>query len=113
MVSTNYTEMEINAEEFKKIINNSSKVVVADFYAEWCMPCLIMTPILEDLAEEMKDIKFVKINIEDNQELSSRYGVSSVPCLIVFKQGKELGRIIGSHSFETIKNKINSFLKEN
>lgn len=102
----NDSESEITNEEFDKIINNSHKLVVIDFYAEWCMPCLMLAPIIEDLAEHMKDVKFVKINVDDNQELSKKYKISSIPCLIIFKEGKEISRIIGAHSAEAIEEKI-------
>jgi thioredoxin 1 len=110
MESQNITDMEISEDEFNKIINNSHKLVVVDFFAEWCMPCLMQTPILEDLAEQLKEVKFVKINKEDNDELASKYNISSIPCLIVFKNGKEVERLIGSHSAEIIEKKIKGHL---
>jgi len=106
MESRNIADMEITEEDFNKIINNSHKLVIVDFFAEWCMPCLMLSPIIEDLAENMKEVKFVKINTEDNEELARKYGISSIPCLIVFKDGKEVERIIGSHSAEVIEKKI-------
>lgn len=109
MFNTN-TEIEVTEEEFNHIINNSNKLVVADFFAEWCMPCLMMTPIIEDLAQEMKEVRFVKINKEDNEELASKLKVSNIPCLVVFKNGKETQRITGSHSFDIIKDKIEDCL---
>ena len=110
MESQNYADMEISEEEFNKIINNSHKLVVVEFFAEWCMPCLMQSPIIEDLALQMKEVKFVKINKEDNRELVSKYGVSSIPCLVVFKEGKEVERIIGTHSAEIIEKKIKGCL---
>lgn len=113
MAARNDTEMEITQEEFNKIINNSHKIVVVDFFAEWCMASIMMTPIIEELGIKMKDIKFVKINREDNPEISCRYSVSSIPCLIVFKDGKEIGRIIGAHSYGVIERKIQKIMDEN
>ncbi len=110
MESRNITDMEITEEDFNKIINNSHKLVVVDFFAEWCMPCLMLSPIIEDLAENMKEVKFVKINKEDNEELVKKYEISTIPCLIVFKEGKEVERIIGSHSVEVIEKKIRGHL---
>lgn len=97
---------EFTNDEFNEIINNSHEVVVADFFAEWCMPCLMLSPILDDLAEQMEKVRFVKINVDENEELSSKYKVSSVPCLVIFKKGKEVGRIIGTHSTDVIEQKI-------
>jgi len=106
MGSENITDMEISQEEFNKIINNSHKLVVVEFFTEWCMPCLMQSPIIEDLAEQLKEVKFVKIDKDDNPEIVSKYGVTSIPCLIVFKEGKEVERIIGTHSAEIIEKKI-------
>ena len=104
--------VEVNEEEFEKIINNSHKLVVVDFYAEWCMPCVMMAPVIEELAEskDMKEIKFTKLNVEDNEELSRKYNISSIPCLIIFKKGKEVGRIIGAQTAEVIKEKVRKYL---
>ncbi|MFA5258906.1 MAG: thioredoxin [Candidatus Pacearchaeota archaeon] len=110
MVNTN-TDLEVTEEEFNQIINNSNKLVVANFFEEWCMPCLMMGPIIEDLAEEMKHVTFVKINKEDNEELALKLKISSIPCLVVFKNGKEAHRMIGSYSFDIIKNQIEDCLR--
>jgi len=110
MVAKNDSAMEITNEDFKSIINNSYKLVVVDFFAEWCMPCLMVSPIIEELAEEMKDVKFVKINSDDNQDLSKKYNISTIPCLVIFKDGKEVGRIIGAQPKENIEEKIKGWL---
>ena len=102
---------EVSEEEFDEIINNSHKIVVVDFYAEWCMPCLMMAPIIDELSETMKEVKFVKINTEDNEALSMKNKISSIPCFIVFKEGKEVGRIIGAHSADGMESKIRDYLK--
>jgi thioredoxin 1 len=109
-MTKNDSEMEVTPEEFNEIINNSHKLVVVDFFAEWCMPCLMIAPIIEDLAEQMKDIKFTKINIDDNRELAEKYKISSIPCLVIFKNGQEVGRLIGAHTQDVIECKIKEFL---
>ena len=109
----NDSAMEITHNEFKDIINNSHKLVIVDFFADWCMPCLMLTPVLEELADNMKEVKFVKINVDDNQELSRKYEVRSIPCLIIFKDGKEVDRIIGNKAKEEIEKRINNFLMKN
>ena len=94
-MASEHSELEVTNEEFNGIINNSShKVVVVDFFADWCMPCLILGPIIEDLSKTMKNAKFAKIDIDDNQELAEKYRIHSIPCLIIFKNGKEIDRII-------------------
>ena len=112
MVAKNDSAMEISEQEFSEIINNSHKLVVVDFFAEWCMPCLMLSPIIEDLAEKMKEVKFVKINTDDNQKISKKYGISSIPCLIVFKDGKEVERLIGAQDGDALEEKINGLMGE-
>jgi thioredoxin 1 len=110
MASGNIAEMEVSEDDFNKIINNSHKLVVVDFFAEWCMPCLMQSPIIEDLAISMKEVKFVKIDKEDNEELTRKHCITNIPCLVIFKDGKEVERIIGSHSAEVIEKKIRMHL---
>ena len=81
----------INGEKFEKKVLKSKEVVLVDFYADWCGPCRMLAPILE----ELKDIKIYKINIDEEQELAMQYGIMSIPCLISFKDGKEYKRSIG------------------
>ena len=111
-MARNESAMEATEEEFDRIINNSHKLVVVDFYAEWCMPCVMLAPVIEELAEfkSMKEVKFTKVNIDDNSELARKYNVSSIPCLIIFKKGKEAGRIMGAQTAEVIEEKIKKFL---
>ncbi len=108
----NDSEMEITEQEFSELINNSHKLVVVDFYASWCMPCLMIAPVIEELAEKdsMKEVKFTKINIDDNSKLANKYNVSSIPCLIIFKDGKEVDRIIGNQPADFIESKIKNYL---
>jgi len=110
MVARNDAEMEVTYEEFREIINNSHKLVVIDFFAEWCMPCLMLAPVIEELADEIKEVKFAKINIDDNEELSKRFSISGIPCLIIFKDGKEVDRIIGNQNSEAIEERIRGYL---
>ncbi len=110
MFTKNDSEMEITAEEFPVIINNSHKLVVVNFFAEWNMHCLMLDPIIEEFAEKMKNIQFVKINLDENQELVDKCDVSKVPCLIIYKDGKETERIIGNQDPEVIEEKINRCL---
>jgi|TARA_B100001971_G_C18176611_1_gene530288 thioredoxin 1 len=104
------SETEITEEEFNHIINNSHKIVVVDFFAEWCMPCLMLAPVIDELAEKMKEVKFTKVNVDNNQKLSQKYGISPIPCLIIFKDGKEVDRIIGAKPVEELEEKIKSYL---
>ncbi len=105
----NDSETEITEKEFSDLINNSHKLVVVDFFAEWCMPCLMIAPIIEELAEKMKEVKFTRINVDDNKNLAGKYNISSIPCLIIFKNGEEVKRIIGSQTSEIIEEKIKNY----
>ncbi len=87
--------IEVNKDNFDKEVLSSDKPVVADFYADWCGPCKALRPILEELSGEREDVKFVSVNIDDEDELADEYDVSSIPCVVVFKNGQEAARSIG------------------
>ncbi|MBQ7185993.1 MAG: thioredoxin [Ruminococcus sp.] len=87
--------MEITSENFEAEVLNSEKTVIADFYADWCGPCRMMRPALDQIAAERDDVKVVAINVDDEDELAANYGISSIPCVIAFKNGKESDRSVG------------------
>jgi len=107
MVANNDKAVEISGNEFDETVNDSKKkLVVVDFFAEWCMPCVMMEPIIENLASKMKNVKFARVNVDDNRELAGKFGISSIPCLVVFKKGEEIDRIIGALPAEILEEKI-------
>lgn len=83
-----------NKENFKELIS-SPKLTIVDFWAEWCGPCRNQLPILEEYAKNNQDIQVVKINVDENPELSSEYGVKSIPTLIYFKSGNIEHKTVG------------------
>lgn len=93
---------DVNKDNFKEEVLDSKGVVVADFNADWCGPCRMLRPIIDELAESRSEAKFVSINIDDEDELAYKYGVSSIPCLILFKDGKEVKRSVGLIPRETL-----------
>jgi putative thioredoxin len=97
----------------EKVIEKSKKVlVIADFWAEWCMPCLMLSPILDGIAEEYKgEIFLVKCNIDENQTNSEKYNVSSIPSVKLFKNGKVVDEFVGVIPEHKIKEFINKNLK--
>lgn len=89
-------ELKLNSENFEKEVLNSNEPVLVDFYADWCGPCKMMAPVVEELANELQDkAKVGKINVDENQDLAMEYNVMSIPTLIIFKEGKEFKRFVG------------------
>lgn len=89
---------EIKEKDFETLVLDGKEKVIVDFYADWCGPCKMLRPVLEELANETNDVKIVSINVDDAEELASKYGIISIPCLIMFQDGKEIKRSIGMKS---------------
>ena len=85
-------------ENFTKEVLKNKKPVLVDFNAEWCPPCQALHPILEELAEEQDDFRIVTVDIDEYSDLAEEYNVSSIPCLVVFKDGEEVDRRLGMQS---------------
>ena len=85
---------------FQQEVINYKGVVVVDFFAEWCGPCKVTTPIIEDLSNSMKDVKFVKVDVDPNQETASKYSIFSIPTFLIFKNGEVKNQFVGAHSKE-------------
>jgi thioredoxin 1 len=86
---------EATSADFEKEVLQSEQKVLVDFNADWCGPCQMLRPTLEEFAEETKDIKVVSVNIDDEMELAEQYEVVSIPCLVLFEGGKEIKRSFG------------------
>ena len=80
---------------FNEEVLNSDKTVLIDFYADWCGPCKMISPVIEAVAKENQDIKVVKVNVDDAQDLAIQYDVMSIPTLVVIKNGEETKRVVG------------------
>ena len=92
--------LHVNQESFEKIIRESSKPVLVDFWATWCGPCRMLAPVLEEVAEERQDITVCKVDVDEERELALEYGISSIPTLLVFKNGEVVRKSIGVISKE-------------
>ena len=86
----------VNKNNFNQEVLNSDKPVLMDFWAPWCGPCRMVVPLVEEIAEERSDIKVVKINVDEEQELAMQFGVMSIPTLVVMKNGKIVNQITGA-----------------
>lgn len=98
--------IDVNKDNFDIEVLKSDKKVLVDFNANWCGPCKMLKPIIEEFAESNDEIKVVSINVDDEDELSEKYNISSIPCLVIFDKGKEIKRNVGLIS----KDDIESFI---
>ena len=86
----------VNKNNFNQEVLNSDKPVLMDFWAPWCGPCRMVVPLVEEIAKERSDIKVVKINVDEEQELAMQFGVMSIPTLVVMKNGKIVNKATGA-----------------
>ena len=85
----------ITNENFEQEVLKSDKPVIVDFWAAWCGPCKMLSPVVDQLAEELEGVKVGKINIDEQMVLAEKYNVSSIPCVVAFKNGEEVNRSVG------------------
>jgi len=85
----------VNKHNFEGEVLNSDKKVLLDFWAGWCGPCRMIAPIVEEIAEERSDIKVGKVNVDEDPELASRFGIMSIPTLVVLEKGKIVNQSVG------------------
>ncbi|MCX6767071.1 MAG: thioredoxin [Candidatus Moranbacteria bacterium] len=100
-------EMQFTDQNFEAEVLKSEKPVLVDFWAAWCGPCQMMGPIVEELAEEVKDkYKVGKMNVDENRETAAKFEIMSIPTLIIFKDGKVAKQFVGVQAKENLKGEL-------
>jgi thioredoxin 1 len=97
---------EVNGSNFQSEVLDAGGTVLVDFWAPWCGPCRMQTPILEKLSQSGIRAKIVKVNTDENGDIASTYGISSIPTLIIFKNGQEVERMVGVQPENVLKSKL-------
>ena len=87
--------LQIKEDQFEVEVEKAEGKVLVDFWASWCGPCRMLSPVVDQLSEEVKDVKFVGLDVDSAERLAVKYGISSIPCLVLFKNGEEVKRSVG------------------
>ena len=87
--------LQIKEDQFEAEVEKAEGKVLVDFWASWCGPCKMLSPVVEQLSDEVQDVKFVGLDVDDSERLAMKYGISSIPCLILFENGEEVKRSVG------------------
>jgi thioredoxin 1 len=88
--------------EFEKVVLNSQGKALVDLFADWCMPCQMLAPVIEEISNEKTDVSFYKINVDESPEVAIKYGVSSIPTLLIFENGNLINKAVGVYPKEKI-----------
>ena len=98
---------EVGDQDFEEKVLQSETPVLVDFWAEWCVPCHMVSPVVEEIAQEKSGaLAVAKVNVDDNPEVTRKYGVMSIPSLILFKGGQETARVVGARGKDAILKEI-------
>ncbi len=98
--------LHITEKNFKEEVLEAKQPVLIDFWASWCVPCQMLLPVIEELADEETEVKVCKINVDEQPELASQYGVMSIPTLILMKEGRVLNKTVGMKTKKAIQKMI-------
>ena len=104
--------IDVNEENFDSVVMDSDKPVLVDFWAEWCGPCKMLTPTIEALAEEYKDTSsIVKINVDDSPAIATKYGIRSIPSILLFNNGDVVEQRVGAVSKDELASMLDKIIK--
>ena len=92
----------INNTEFENEVLNGKGIALVDLFADWCMPCQMIAPIIEEISNEKAEVNFFKVNVDETPEVAIKYGVSSIPTLLIFKDGELVNKAVGAYPKESI-----------
>ncbi len=98
--------MEVSDENFEREVLKCDEPVVVDFWAPWCGPCKMIAPVFDKLSAQLKAVKFAKVNVDDHTSLAHGQGVMGIPCIIVYKKGEEVDRVVGFQTEDQLKAKL-------
>ena len=102
---------DVSDQDFEERVLKADAPVLVDFWAEWCVPCHMVSPVVEEIGREKGDIlRVAKLNVDDNPEMTRRYGVMSIPTLMLFKNGEERARIIGARGKDALLREIEAHI---
>lgn len=102
---------ELNEKNFSEEINKE-KLVLVDFWAEWCMPCRMLTPILEKLEQEFENVEFAKLNTDENPNIAMKYGIFSIPTVMMFYRGEVVNSFVGAMPESVVRREIEKALEK-
>lgn len=97
---------DLTANEFNAAVSVPGKLLVIDFWASWCGPCKMLSPVIDALSEEMTDVSFYKVNVDDERALASHFGVSSIPTVVMIKDQKIVNQFVGYADKATVRSRI-------
>ena len=102
---------DVTDQDFEERVLKSDEPVLVDFWAEWCVPCHMVSPVVEEIGQEKgESLRVAKLNIDENPEVTRRYGVMSIPTLMLFKGGEEKARVVGARGKEALLREIDPHL---